>query len=138
MFRAFPLDSVFFNEHRKVLFKTFPIQKEAGQKSKTPAACQSPKSLLPKIPLRMVMEGPVCFQYHLLVSKKRIAHFRSDSNSKIKICGAFLPKSGSEQHNPCYLPNFQVYWTLDCTFSVANDSNALCAFCKVRCHCIFL
>ena len=69
------------------------------------------------------MEGPVWFQYHLLVSKKRIAHFRSDSNSKIKICGALLPKSGSEQRNPCYLPNSQVYWTLDCTFSVANDFN---------------
>ena len=106
---------------KSVSVKPFP--KEAGQKSKTPAACQRPKSVLPKIPIRMEMEGPVWFQYHLLVSKKRIAHFRSDSNSKIKICGACLPKSGSEQRNPCYLPNSQVYWTLDCTFSVANDFN---------------
>ena len=78
-----------------------PFPKEAGQKSKTPAACQSPKSVLPKIPSRMVMEGPVCFQYHLLVSKKRVTHFHSDSNAKIKIRGAFFhQKAGQNSKIP--------------------------------------
>ena len=90
---------------KSVSVKPFP--KEAGQKSKTPAACQRPKSVLPKIPIRMEMEGPVWFQYHLLVLKERIAHFRSDSNSKIKICGGFFyQKAGQNNAIPatCQIP----------------------------------
>ena len=63
------------------------------------------------------MEGPLWFQYRLLVSKKSVAHLHFDSNSKIR--------TGQNNKTPaaCQIPK-QVYLTLDCTFSVANDSNA--------------